>query len=298
MMKPDVSCGMTGKAPARAGLPYLKGRPLAPLQWLTYIVLLAGAVWTLLPLAWMVSASLKPLSEVMRIPPTWIPLQPTLDNFRQVFVQFPFGRYLLNSVIVAAVVVASVLLTSSLAGYSLAKFNVPGRTFIFFLILSSLMVPFQTRMIPLYRMAVAFRLIDTRLGVMFPWLIDAFGIFLMRQFIATIPTELIEAARIDGASEPFIFVRIILPLTKQALSALAIFTLTANWEEFLWPLIVSTSEASRTLPVGLQSFAEQYGTNIHWQMAGSVVAVAPLIIAFLVLQRQFVEGIAMTGLKG
>jgi len=108
MMKPDVSCDMTGKAPARAGLPYLKGRPLAPLQLLIYIVLLAGAVWTLLPLAWMVSASLKPLSEVMRIPPTWIPLQPTLDNFRQVFVQFPFGRYLLNSVIVAAVVVAKI----------------------------------------------------------------------------------------------------------------------------------------------------------------------------------------------
>lgn len=273
-------------------------RLVSYIRLLGYVVLIAGAVWTLLPLAWMVSASFKPLSEVMRIPPTWIPIHPTLENFRQVFVQFPFSRYLLNSVIVATAVIGSVLLTSALAGYSLAKFDVPGRTFIFFLILSSLMVPFQTRMIPLYKMAVAFRLTDTRLGVMFPWLVDAFGIFLMRQFITTIPSELIEAARIDGASEPFIFLRIILPLSKQALSALAIFTLTANWEEFLWPLIVSTSDASRTLPVGLQSFAEQYGTNIHWQMAGSVIAVAPLLVVFLVLQRQFVEGIAMTGLKG
>ncbi|MEW5867464.1 MAG: carbohydrate ABC transporter permease [Bacillota bacterium] len=284
--------------PPVTGVPWSRKQLTSILRLLGYGILLAGAVWTLLPLAWMVSASFKPLSEVMRIPPTWIPVHPTLDNFRQVFVQFPFGRYLLNSVIVATAVIGSVLLTSALAGYSLAKFDIPGRTFIFFLILSSLMVPFQTRMIPLYKTAVALRLVDTRLGVMFPWLVDAFGIFLMRQFIATIPTELIEAARIDGASEPFIFLRVILPLSKQALSALAIFTLTANWEEFLWPLIVSTSDASRTLPVGLQSFAEQYGTNIHWQMAGSVIAVAPLLVVFLVLQRQFVEGIAMTGLKG
>ncbi|MFZ5924422.1 MAG: carbohydrate ABC transporter permease [Bacillota bacterium] len=284
--------------PPVTGVPWSRKQLTSILRLLGYGILLAGAVWTLLPLAWMVSASFKPLSEVMRIPPTWIPVHPTLDNFRQVFVQFPFGRYLLNSVIVATAVIGSVLLTSALAGYSLAKFDIPGRTFIFFLILSSLMVPFQTRMIPLYKTTVALRLVDTRLGVMFPWLVDAFGIFLMRQFIATIPTELIEAARIDGASEPFIFLRVILPLSKQALSALAIFTLTANWEEFLWPLIVSTSDASRTLPVGLQSFAEQYGTNIHWQMAGSVIAVAPLLVVFLVLQRQFVEGIAMTGLKG
>lgn len=265
---------------------------------LVYAFLVAGAIITLLPLLWMVSASFKPLSEVMRIPPTWIPARPTLNNYEQVFKQFPFGRYFANSVVVSVVVVACVLLTSSLAGYSLAKFNLRGSGFVFLMFMSSLMVPFQTRMIPLYRLAVAFRLIDTLPGVVFPWVVDAFGIFLMRQFISTIPTELIEAARIDGASEPYIFSRIVIPLSKQALSALAIFTLTANWEEFLWPLIVSTSDASRTLPVGLQSFAEQYGTNLHWQMAGSVVAVAPLILVFLMLQRQFVEGIATTGMKG
>ncbi len=269
-----------------------------PLRILAYAFLILGAIVTLLPLIWMVSASFKPLSEIMMIPPTLIPRAPTLDNYKQVFRQFPFGRYFLNSVIVSVVVVACVLLTSSLAGYSLAKFDLPGSNFIFYMFLSSLMVPFQTRMIPLYRMMVSFKWIDTLRGVMFPWLIDAFGIFLMRQFISTIPNDLIEAARIDGASEPYIFGKIILPLSKQGLSALAIFTLTANWEEFLWPLIVSTSDASRTLPVGLQSFAEQYGTNLHWQMAGSVVAVAPMIVIFLILQRQFIEGIAMTGLKG
>jgi multiple sugar transport system permease protein len=269
-----------------------------PFRAMAYAFLILGAVVTLLPLIWMVSASFKPLSKIMIIPPTMIPKAPTFDNYMQVFRQFPFGRYFVNSVVVAVVVVLCIVLTSALAGYSLAKFNLPGGNFIFHIFLSSLMVPFQTRMIPLYRMMVSFRMIDTLGGVMFPWLVDAFGIFLMRQFISTIPNDLIEAARIDGASELYIFTNIVLPLSKQGLSALAIFALTANWEEFLWPLIVSTSDASRTLPVGLQNFAEQYGTNLHWQMAGSVVAIAPMIIIFLILQRQFIEGMPMTGLKG
>ncbi len=224
---------------------------------LAHAFLVAGALGMLLPLAWMLGASFKPLAEVMQVPPTWIPAEPTLDNYRQVFLQFPFARYLLNSVIVATVVVISVLLTSAWAGYSFAKFDFPGKKVLFFLILSSLMIPFQTRMIPLYKMSVHLGLVDTWAGVTFPWLVDAFGIFLLRQFVVTIPSELIEAARIDEASEPRIFWRIVLPLSKQALSALAIFTFTWNWKEFLWPLIVSTSAAS-----------------------------------------QFIEGIAMTGLKG
>ncbi len=234
----------------------------------------------------------------MRIPPTWIPNEPTLENFKQVFKQVPFAKYYLNSVIVAIIVIATVLLTSSSAGYVFAKFEFPGKSLWFFLILSSLMVPFQVRMIPLYRIGVSLGITDTLLGVSFPWLIDAFGIFLMRQFMLTIPSELIEAARIDGASELGIFWGIILPNAKQALSALAIFTFAANWEEFLWPLIISNSNASRTIPIGLQSFAEQYGSNVHWQMAGAAVAIVPLLIVFAILQKQFVEGIAMTGIKG
>jgi multiple sugar transport system permease protein len=268
------------------------------LKVLVYFSLAIGVVIMLLPLVWMFSASFKPLGEVMRTPPTWIPLQPTVNNYKEVFRQVPFAKYYLNSVIVAIIVIGSVLITSSLAAYVFAKFEFPGKQIWFFLILSSLMVPFQVRMIPLYRISVSMGITDTLFGVSFPWLVDAFGIFLMRQFIITIPTELIEVARIDGASEPLIFWRVILPNCKQALSALAIFTFAWNWEEFLWPLIASNSNASRTIPIGLQSFAEQYGSNVHWQMAGAVVAIVPLLLVFMLLEKQFVEGITMTGLKG
>lgn len=267
-------------------------------RFLIYLGLILGSIIMLLPLVWMTSAAFKPLNEVMKIPPTWIPQEPTLNNFTEVFQQFPFARYLLNSIIVAVVVVISTLITSAMAGYALAKFKFPGQSFIFILIISSLMVPFQVRMIPLFRMVVAFEWTDTLWAVIFPWLIDAFGIFMMRQFMLSIPSELLDAARIDGAGEFRIFWQIALPLTTPALSALSIFTFLGNWEEFLWPLIVSSSSAIRTLPVGLQGFAEQYGTNTHWQMTGALIATLPVLILFFILQKQFVQGITLTGMKG
>ncbi|MDR5696018.1 MAG: carbohydrate ABC transporter permease [Armatimonadota bacterium] len=267
------------------------------LKTLTYLLLTLGLVPMLLPFLWMVSSAFKTLPEVMQVPPTWFPKQPILENFVAVFTQFPFARYILNSVAVAAIVVFGVTIVSAMAGYAFSKFTFPGRDVLFIAMLASLMVPFQVRMIPLYLMSIKFHLVDTIAGLSFPWLFDAFGIFLMRQFMQTIPTELIEAARIDGASELRIFWTILLPLVKPALAALGIFTLVGNWEEFLWPLIVTTSDASRTIPVGLQRFSEQYMSNIHWQMAAATVAVTPLIIAFLLFQRQFIQGIALTGLK-
>ena len=269
-----------------------------PHRLLVYALLGLGGVVMLLPLVWMTSAAFKPLPEVMRVPPTWIPEQPTLANFRAVFAQFPFPRYILNSLVVAAVVVLSTLVTSTMAGYALAKFDFPGRSVLFVAILASLTVPFQVRMIPLYQMVIRVGWQDTLQGVMFPWLVDAFGIFLMRQFIKVIPGELLDAARMDGASEWRIFWQIVLPLTKPALAALAIFTFLGNWEEFLWPLIVSSSDGSRTLPVGLQTFAEQYGTNTNYQMAGALIATLPVLALFFLLQKQFVEGIALSGMKG
>lgn len=271
---------------------------LTPGRLAVYLALLAGGIVMVLPLVWMTSAAFKPLEEVMRIPPTWIPESPTLANFRAVFNQFPFPRYVLNSLIVAVVVVFSTLATSTLAGYALAKFEFPGRSIVFGAILASLMIPFQVRMIPLYQMLIRLDWQDTLQGVMFPWLVDAFGIFLMRQFIRVIPNELLDAARMDGASELRVFWQIVLPLTRPALAALAIFTFLGNWEEFLWPLIVSSSDGSRTLPVGLQTFAEQYGTNTNYQMAGALIATVPVLILFFMLQKQFIEGIALSGMKG
>jgi multiple sugar transport system permease protein len=262
-----------------------------------YLLLVAGGIIMVVPFLWMFSAAFKPLAEVIRVPPTWIPQRPTLDNFWVVWVEFNFVRYFANSVVVAFFTVTFVLVTSSMAGYALAKFDFGGKDIVFILILSSLMVPFQTRLIPLYQLTTGFGLSDTLAGVIFPWIVDAFGIYLMRQFMLSIPTDLIEAARIDGAGEIRIFLQIVIPLVKPALSALAILTLVVNWEEFLWPLVITNSDASRTLPVALQSFAEQYAVNTHWQMAGATIAILPLVIVFLVFQRHFIRGIAMTGLK-
>lgn len=270
-------------------------RPIIKLA--AYLLLTLGAIPMVLPFIWMTAGAVKPLPEMMRIPPTWIPEQIRLMNFIELFQQFPFGRYFVNSLIVAAAVVVSVLVVSAMAGYAFSKFRFPGRDVLFVVMLASLMVPFQVRMIPLYLMSVRFGLVDTLPGVIYPWLFDAFGIFLMRQFMLSIPNDLIEAARMDGASEPRIFWVIVLPLVRPALAALGIFVVVANWEEFLWPLIISSSDRSRTLPVGLQSFADQYMSYPHWQMAGALLAVAPLIIAFFLFQRQFIQGIAMTGMK-
>ena len=266
---------------------------------LLYLVLTLGAILMLLPFFWMITASFKSLNEVIQIPPQWLPKQWDFRNYPEVFRQQPlFGRYFLNSVIVAAVTVASVLITSSLAGYAFAKYNFPGKNVFFVFVLSTMMIPFQIRMVPLFVMVSGWKLLDTYTGLILPGLVDAFGIFLMRQFIASIPTDLIDAARIDGASEPGIFLWIILPLIQPALSALAIFTLIGNWESFLWPLLITNSDELRTLPIGLALFSGRYLQRFDLQMAAATIAVLPMVLAFFVLQRRFVEGITLTGLKG
>lgn len=265
----------------------------------TTVVLLAGAVLMLMPFVWMISASFKSLQEVMRIPPTFLPDSITLENYREVFRQQPyFGRFFLNSVIAATIVVGAVLLTSSMAGYALAKFRFRGRNIIFVMILATLMVPFEVRVVPLYVMVAGWRLSDTYLGLTLPVMVDAFGIFLMRQFMMSVPNDLTDAARIDGASEIRTFTRIVLPLVTPALSALAIFTLIANWESFLWPLLITNVEQMRTLPIGLSLFAGRYLQRVDLQMAASSIAVIPVVLVFFALQRRFIEGITMTGIKG
>jgi multiple sugar transport system permease protein len=272
-------------------------RPSA-LTVLAYLLISVGGVIMILPLIWMLSASFKPMSEIIQVPPTWVPKAFTLNNYREMFVAFPFGRYFLNSVITTGSIILVTLLASTTAGYALAKFRLPGANIIFFLFLTSLMVPFQSLMVSTYQMMVDFKLVNTYLGVIYPFLFTATGIFLMRQFISELPSELIEAARIDGASEPLIFWRVILPLVKPALAALAILEFSSAWEEFLWPSIISSSDATRTIPIGLQYFAEQYGTRIDLQMAGSTLAALPVITGFLILQKQFIDGITFGAVKG
>ena len=251
----------------------------------------------LAPFVWMLLASSKTLPEILKVPPTWLPGAFRLDNFRTVLEDTDFLRYFLNSMIVAAISIVSVLITSSMAGYAFAKFDFPGRNILFVLVLATLMIPFQVRVIPLYVLADELHLLDTYAGLVLPGLVDAFGIFLMRQYMHSIPNDLIDAARVDGASEVRIFLKIVLPLAKPALSALAIFTLVASWESFLWPLLVISSPDKYTLPLGLAQFSGRFVTRVELQMAASALTILPLLIVFLVMQRRFIEGMATAGMK-
>jgi len=267
--------------------------------WLTarYLLLVAGAVLMVAPLVWMALASFKTLPEILRVPPTLLPESLHLDNYRTVLGDTAFVRYFLNSVLVAGITVASVLITSSMAGYAFAKFEFPGRRVLFVLVLATLMIPFQVRVIPLYVLASDLGLLDSYAGLVLPGLVDAFGIFLMRQYLQSIPSELIDAARVDGASELTIFVRIVLPLAKPALAALAIFSLVASWESFLWPLLVLSSPDKYTLPLGLAQFSGRFVTRVDLQMAASALTILPMLIVFLIMQRRFIEGMATAGMK-
>ncbi|HBT38803.1 MAG: carbohydrate ABC transporter permease [Pseudothermotoga sp.] len=252
----------------------------------------------ILPFLWMISTSFKTPAEIFVLPPRWIPKEPALENYRELFASINFGRPFMNTVIVASSITFLSLLISSMAGYAFAKFRFKGRDKLFFLILATLMVPGQMTMIPVFLLLRQLGLLNTYAGLILPGVASAFNIFFMRQFIMTIPNELIEAAKMDGARESFIFFRIILPLSKPALTTIAIFTFTGSWNSFLWPLIIAQDERMYTLPVAVSVLAGQYGENLGIQMAGSCVVITPILVFFLFAQRYFIKGIALTGLKG
>ena len=263
------------------------------------LVLLTGAVWMLLPLVWMLSASLMPLSEVIKVPPVWFaPAKYSLGNYQEVWGRIGFSLYFVNSVFVAVTITAAQLLTSSMAGFAFARYDFPGRTVIFTLILSTMMIPFQVIMIPLFIMMTKLHMVNTYWGMILPAIVTPFGIFMMRQFMFGVPKDLLDAARVDGAPEPYIYGRIMLPLCKPAIAALTIFAFLGSWDNFLWPLIVVNSKELWTLPIAMSRFTEQYISQTHLQMAGASFMFLPVLIVFLIMQRDFVEGIALTGLKG
>lgn len=263
-----------------------------------YTVIMMGALVMILPFAWMVVTSIKLPPEVYRFPPTWIPREPTLNNFIQVVAKAPFGRYFLNSTVVTSVTVVSSLFFSAMAGFAFAKYRFFGREVLFILILSTLMLPFHITMIPLYLLMSSFDWIDTYQGIMAPSLGTALGVFLMRQYIGTIPDELIDISRIDGCSEVRIFWEIILPLCKPALGTLAIILALGIWNDFLWPLIIVNTTNMRTLPLGIAMFKLEHYIKYGPCMAASVIVIAPLIILFLFIQKNLVKGLGVTtGLK-
>jgi multiple sugar transport system permease protein len=289
-------------APARttaAAIPRIALRR-ARISWgtaLLYAALVVGAVLFLAPFLWMILASFKTAQEIVQVPPTVWPVHPTLANYGTVLSAMPLGTFYRNSLIVTTTVTLSVLFTSSLAGYIFAKFQFFGRNLLFVLILSTLMIPFQVVLIPTYIIINALRLLNTLWALILPSMVNVFGIFLMRQYIENLPSEYIDAARIDGASEWGIYSRVILPQIRPALAALAIFTFMASWNDYLWPLIVINDQDKMTLPLALAFFNSAHGIRYDLTLTAATLVVIPVVIVFLILQRQFIQGIALTGLK-
>lgn len=279
--------------------PHRPGARLTPGRVLVYVVLTLGGIVTLLPFVWAILSSFKSSAEIIRVPPTFWPETWTLASYVTIFTdpEVPLGRFFLNSLFVAVAHVATTLFTSSLAGYIFAKFRFWGQRTIFGFILAQLMIPFQIVMIPSYLILARMHLVDSLWGLIVPSMVDAFGIFLMRQSIAAIPSELIDAARIDGASEFRIFWNIILPQLGAPLSALGIFNFMASWNDYLWPLIVITTHDRRTLPLLLTWYNTQHTTRHDLTMTASVIVLLPILLVYIVLQRRFVASLAMTGFK-
>lgn len=263
----------------------------------TYFVLCAGALLILFPIAWALSSSLKPNIDVFKIPMEWIPREIHLENYILPFKDHAFGTYFLNSLFSAGCVTLVSLIMSSLAGFSLAKYNYLGRDLMFLAILSTLMLPVQVILVPLYLVVRDLGWLNSYQGLIIPQAVTAFGIFLMRQHIITIPDDFLDAARMDGASELGILWWVILPMSKPALSAVAIFSFLGNWDSLLWPLVVVTRDNLRTLPLGISLFFSEYASNYNQALAVSLVMMLPVLIVFVIMQRQFIEGLARSGLR-
>jgi len=266
---------------------------------MTYLILGIIALAMLFPLFWLLSTSLKsPTEDIFGSPLQILPVQPTLANFLSVWQNYPFGRYLFNSTIVASLTVGFNLLFCALAAYPLARLNFRGRDLLLALIVATLMIPFQIVMIPLYILTVQFGLRNTYLGVIFPGLASAFGIFLLRQAFQGVPKELEEAARIDGCTELGIWWHIMIPAVRPALATLAIFVFIGAWSDFLWPLIVLDQPDYFTLPLGVAKLAS--ALDFDWRLiaAGSMISITPIILLFVFLQRYIIPTEAGSGVKG
>jgi len=259
----------------------------------------AGALVVFFPFFWMAVTSLKTVPEIQRVPLQVAPDRwSNVDNYREVFQRQLFGRFLLNSALVASVSAVSSLLVSSLAGYGFAKFRFPGRDVLFFGIIGILMVPFQSVVVPLYLWVNRLGLLDTYAGILAPDLVSVFGVFLMRQAIETVPTDYIEAARIDGGSEFGIFWRVVLPSVAPAMATLVIIKFMWTWNELFWPLVVINSPEMKVVTLGLVSFTNMYFIEYNLVTAAAVVSILPVLAIFLLCQRWIVRAVVMSGLKG
>ena len=265
-------------------------------QWISGFLLTLGGVLFLLPFVWMILSSFKPENEIMQIPPTVWPHTFTMYNFDYLFKNMNFDVYLKNTLIIVLFSFIGMLL-NALAGFGFAKYQFKGRNALFMLVLAPMMIPGQVTMIPVYLILNSLHLTNTMTGIVLPGLVGAFAIFLFRQFMSTIPTELLEATRLDGASEYRIFLQIALPISMPILAVQAILTFINGWNSFLWPLIIANDESLYTLSVGLSLLKGQYEGNYGLQMAGAAFMVAPVIILFTYFQKHIIENFSISGMK-
>ncbi|QBX99967.1 carbohydrate ABC transporter permease [Rhodophyticola sp. CCM32] len=275
------------------------GQPKPPRdfgQIIRWTLLFLGGLLMVMPLAYMISTSLKYSFEIYDL--NLIPQEPTIENYTYVLEDGRFYNWFFNSLIIATLTTISTLIFDSLVGYVLCKFKFRGRYLVFIAILSTLMIPTEMLVIPWYLMSQSLGWLDTYWGIMFPGLMTAFGVFLMKQFFETVPDDFLEAARIDGLNELQIWWSVAMPLVKPALAALAIFVFLGNWTAFIWPLIVTTDTALYTLPVGLSSFGDE--VDVAWEliMTGAAISTLPTLVVFLIFQRFIIRGVVMAGLKG
>jgi len=265
---------------------------------LLYLIITVGGIVMILPFYWMIITSISPVTDIVAFPPRWIPSYLTLEHYQAAFDSAPFGRYYLNSLIVALGSVGISVLFGLLAGYAFVIYRFPLRDFFFFLILSTIMIPFQVTSVSLYIMISQIGWVDTYWGILAPNLGSALGVFLIRQSIKSIPIDLIEAARLDGAGEIRIVFTIVAPIIKTAIATVTLILFLGSWNDFLWPLIVINSQDLRTIPLGLSLFKDPYGSmNYGPLMAASVIATFPMLIAYVFSQKYVIKGIAITGLK-
>jgi len=258
----------------------------------------ALAALVLFPLLWMVSVSFMSAGEAAQFPPPILPERPTLEHYRELFVVQGVGRYLLNSVWLATLATLLALLFTVPAGYAFAKLRFRGRERIFQLLVGALVIPGQIGTLPLFLMLERVGLVNTYAGALVPWLASIFGLFLVRQYATSLPDEMLEAARVDGADEVQIFTRIVLPGLQPILVTLALFVFLGSWNDFLWPLIILTDQSRYTLPVALAALSREYVQDAELMMAGSVVTVLPVLALFLALQRYYIQGLLAGSVKG
>jgi ABC-type glycerol-3-phosphate transport system permease component len=264
----------------------------------TQVLLALAAIITIVPVSWTVLSSFKSNETIFAVPMRWLPTSLQWNNYTDAFAVAPFGRYFLNSTIVAVAVTATTVFFGAMAGYGFSKFRFPGRNFLFGLILCTFMIPFPVIMIPLFALVRNFGWVNTFWGLIVPGALTGFAVFMMRQFIQAIPDELFDAARIDGAGEIRIFLTMVLPLARPALATLGILTFLDSWNNLLWPLILIQSDEMETMPLGLTRFSTLYSTNYAQMLAMSVIASLPVLVVFVIGRRQIINSLMLSGLKG